>query len=630
MYFIVFLLLIIIISIQFTNYNSRKQMERYSISAKAGVIDLSHWDLNTHPIISLDGEWEFFHGLFLESHNSSIQANGYITVPGLWSSFKYNGESIAPATYGSYRLRVILPENQNKSLSLKIPDMSSSYSLYVDGKEISSNGVVGKSYEEESPCWKPLVKSIGAKSREMDIIVQVSNFHHIKGGIWESILLGTEEAVNKNRELNLMISFLLIGILFISALYYLIIYSVMKINKASLYLALFCIAAGLRELLIREVVAILVFPSITFNVISKLEYMTVPLGPILLALSIYGLYPTVFPKKALIAIILPFIIYIVIILFTPLSFFANFMNPCLILFVIAFMFIIKVIVMAARKKKPGADLLLFGTIILLITAIIDMGYFSALHYDYNLAYTFSFGLIIFILCQMHSLTLIIADIFDRSQKLSKAELAFLQAQIVPHFLYNTLNTIIYLTRESPKKARDLLLKLSQYLRGKFDFEAYNQNSFVSLEYELGIVESYLSIELVRFNERLKVIYDIDQKTLKYDILPFTIQPLVENAILHGLKNKAKEGKIIISSYIEENYLLISIEDNGIGMSKEKILSIIKDESIEGGTGLYNVHARLKKVYGEGLRIASSMNKGTTITMKIPLRREKGYVKGYAN
>ena len=231
---------------------------------------------------------------------------------------------------------------------------------------------------------------------------------------------------------------------------------------------------------------------------------------------------------------------------------------------------------------------------------------------------------------MNSFSLIIADIFEKSRKLAKAELAFMQAQIAPHFLHNTLNTIICLTRESPEEARNLLLKFSEYLRNKFDFNLYNRNSPVTFEHELEIVKSYLSIESVRFNGRLEVIYNIDERTLGANIMPFILQPLAENAVRHGLRTKSGDCRIVILSALDLDHAVISIEDNGVGIPKEKLLAINNKELSCSGTGIFNVDQRMRIAYGEGLKIISSVNKGTKIILKIPLEGGAGNDKSGAH
>jgi sensor histidine kinase YesM len=437
--------------------------------------------------------------------------------------------------------------------------------------------------------------------------------------MWESIVLGTEEAIYRNRELNLLVSFLLAGVLFISFYYYLIIFSVMQSNMVSLYLAAFSFMACLRELLVREVIVFLILPNLSFNLITKLEYITVPSGPLLLSLSIYSLYQAEFPKKILHTIVTIFALYMIIIILTPLNIFASLMDLYIILFVITVIYLIYVVARATKNKRPGAGTLVFGILFLLLTCTLDIGYFYKLHNDYDLSYTFSIGLIIFILCQMNSLSLYIADVSQRAQRLAKTEMAFLQAQIFPHFLHNTLNSIIHLTRESPEKARKLLVELSNYLRGKFNFDLYNRNSLVSLNYELDIVNSYLAIEMFRFNDRLEVDYQVDEQALNCMILPFLLQPLVENAIRHGFKNKPDKCIIVITALIQHKYLLLSVYDNGIGIPRDKALALTQVDTNEYGTGLHNINQRLKAAYGTNLGISGEIDKGTTISIKIPLK-----------
>ncbi|HNR04783.1 MAG TPA: histidine kinase [Bacillota bacterium] len=620
-YLLIISLISLIIVIEYNSFKNNKGVPGIELKAKQGILDLTDLHFDDESLHSLDGEWSFFYNQFIMPDNYDYSAPGIITVPGLWNSYQYNKEEIGASGYGTYRLKVLLPSNCNEKLALKIPDMSSSYRFFVNGKEISHNGVVGKSIEEETPQWKPLIKTLNTDSGQLDIVIHVSNFHHVKGGIWESIILGTEEAIYKHRELNLLLSFILIGVLFISVFYYLVIFSVMQSNVTSLYLAMFSFMAGLRELLIREAVVFLIFPDISFKLMSKLEYITVPSGPLLLALSLYSLYQTEFPRKIMSTTVTVFSLYIIVIIFTPLKIFGPLMHLYLILFIIAFIYMIFVIAAAAKKKKPGAGTLLFGTLFLLLTALIDMGYVYKLHNNYDLAYTFSIGLIIFILCQMHSLSLNIADVFQRAQGLAKAEMAFLQAQIVPHFLYNTLNTIIHLTRESPEKARSLLMELSKYLHGKFNFDLYNKNKLVTLEYELDIVKSYLAIESVRFSNRLKVNYQIDEQTLNHKILPFLLQPLVENAVRHGFRKNSEDCIITISAFVQEKNLILSVSDNGIGMPKNKILALTKCDYSQLGTGLTNINQRLNTAYGTDLSIVSTIDAGTTINIKIPLRSD---------
>jgi two-component system sensor histidine kinase LytS len=215
------------------------------------------------------------------------------------------------------------------------------------------------------------------------------------------------------------------------------------------------------------------------------------------------------------------------------------------------------------------------------------------------------------LAHIFSTQLEIVELETLSRLKSEAELKSLQAQIHPHFIFNALNTIISLIRIEPFKAKDLLLSLATFLRYSLKKERE-----IPLREELSYVEAYLSIEQARYGDKFRVNYHI-QPTVNLDILipPFTIQPLVENAIKHGLKPKLEGGEIFIKILDNNDSIVISVEDNGVGTN-----NFLNNLSERGsGLGLYLVNERLKRFYGEEsiLNIRSFPNIGTEVTFKIP-------------
>ncbi|OAB36853.1 hypothetical protein PMSD_11130 [Paenibacillus macquariensis subsp. defensor] len=196
-----------------------------------------------------------------------------------------------------------------------------------------------------------------------------------------------------------------------------------------------------------------------------------------------------------------------------------------------------------------------------------------------------------------------------------AEMAFLQAQIKPHFLYNALNTISAYSLDDPNAARVLLANLSHYLRGSFDFR--NLDSLVPLRKEMELVDAYVSIEKARFGERLCVEYNLDAEV---DCLlpPLVIQPLVENAVQHGLARRKRGGKVIITIRGTEREVRIMVEDDGIGLQEAMELRQYEDkEMANGGVALKNINKRLIQMYGRGLEIESKTTGGTVVTILIP-------------
>ncbi|SEG64050.1 ATP-binding protein [Paenibacillus sp. UNC499MF] len=194
-----------------------------------------------------------------------------------------------------------------------------------------------------------------------------------------------------------------------------------------------------------------------------------------------------------------------------------------------------------------------------------------------------------------------------------AEMAFLQAQIKPHFLYNALNTIIALLPSDPDKTTKLLLELSRYLRGSFDFQ--NRDQLVPLQKEMALVQSYLFLEKARFEERLQVDYHIRAEPNRL-IPPLSIQPVVENAVRHGIMRRAEGGTIGITVEERDDGLLVEITDNGVGMESGRAASLLSAETGKG-VGLINIHTRLLTMFGEGLDIRTGEGQGTTVRFRVP-------------
>lgn len=194
------------------------------------------------------------------------------------------------------------------------------------------------------------------------------------------------------------------------------------------------------------------------------------------------------------------------------------------------------------------------------------------------------------------------------------ELSFLQAQIKPHFLFNTLGVITALITKEPLRAKKLLYDLSDYLRGSFQFE--NFGGLIPIETELMTVAAYLSIEKERFQDKIQVQYEIDEN-IKIRIPMLFIQPLVENALRHGILNKPTGGYIILSICKIQQDVVISVEDNGVGMKKETIELVFAECSTKNHVGLKNIQKRMQLFYGRDIEIISEQKVGTKVILRIP-------------
>ncbi len=192
------------------------------------------------------------------------------------------------------------------------------------------------------------------------------------------------------------------------------------------------------------------------------------------------------------------------------------------------------------------------------------------------------------------------------------ETAFLQAQIKPHFLFNTLNTISSFCDTDPDRASSLIDDFARYLRQSFDFKSTELS--VPVEREMQLVSSFVEIQKARFGDRIR--FEVaDDSAGHFFLPPLCIQPLVENAIIHGLK---KNETIHVTLKIRENCdgILITVEDDGPGIPQDKLEGILL-KSVNKGIGLWNIDTRLKKLFGTGLSVVSAQETGTQISFKIP-------------
>ena len=207
---------------------------------------------------------------------------------------------------------------------------------------------------------------------------------------------------------------------------------------------------------------------------------------------------------------------------------------------------------------------------------------------------------------------------EQSRMLLEARLDALQRQINPHFLFNTLNSIASLVRSQPELARDMIVKLGNILRALLR----DREAFVPLEEELAFTDDYLSIEVVRFGDKLRVVKEIAEDTLDLVVPAMLLQPLIENSIKHGLEPRIAGGTVTLRSRIVGDRLLLEVEDDGVGVEMGR--SVVAPTSglvREGfGIGMSNVRERMQVLFGgeAHVEMQSRPGRGTKVTLLMPL------------
>ena len=230
----------------------------------------------------------------------------------------------------------------------------------------------------------------------------------------------------------------------------------------------------------------------------------------------------------------------------------------------------------------------------------------------------------------------IKEINELMQKVTQSEILnkemefkTLQSQMNPHFLYNTLDTINWLAfKEKQTEICNLVAAISSLIRASIS----NKKSIITIEQELDYVKNYIYIQHIRYKDRFDTIYDIDESLLKQAVPKLIIQPIVENAIIHGIENSKNKNLLYISIKRENECIVIIVKDTGIGMTDEKVSELLKEPlNAEGdeqkahtNLGLYAVHKRIQLMYGDlyGLAVHSQAGEGTTVTLHIPFTKKQ--------
>ncbi len=222
------------------------------------------------------------------------------------------------------------------------------------------------------------------------------------------------------------------------------------------------------------------------------------------------------------------------------------------------------------------------------------------------------------LADLFSTQLELENIGIKNQLLAHAEIRRLQAQINPHFLFNSLNTIASFCRTAPAQARELLLDLSRYMRRNLD----SSRGLIKLSDEIEQTSAYLAIEQARFGGRIKAEVDLGPGAEDCVTPPLIIQPLVENAVRHGILPRPEGGLVRLTAWREDGHLLVEVHDDGVGMPEDQVRAITtlaELESLTEGIGARNSNQRLVQLYGPdyGLRVMSAPGGGTSIALRIP-------------
>ncbi len=360
-------------------------------SIKEGKLDLSHWDVSQDNFeVTLEGEWDFYLNKRYNEIDFAIPSPDGMQVPGLWGTTQSrNGIVPPPQGYATYHLRIILPSYKTlthdilsdftEQLALSVPGLFSSYNLYINDKLKASNGMVGMNKSTTTPKWDPQIITLNLQSileqtlssgevPSLDLVLEVANFHHSKGGISKPITLGIKKKLTGAQNFNLFTNaFQAFVMITLSLVFVMIAFFYLK-ERSFVFFSLFCFVWGVRALLSDEYIVTDLWPDSIWSINIRIEYLTLTLGILLGWLFISH----VFKKDSSRVLTLVFIgllgFYSFIILFTTPIYFTKLLIVYLVTGAVVSIGISVVVVLAVIRKRAGAWYIAVGIIALTISS----------------------------------------------------------------------------------------------------------------------------------------------------------------------------------------------------------------------------------------------------------------------
>ncbi len=404
---ITFVLILFLISCQ-----KRKQ-----VNIENGFLDLSNWNLETEGIISLEGKWSFYYSKLLLPEDFKQEPipvpSGNMHVPGSWNGEEINKEKLKGEGYGTYYLKIKLPK-EHPNLAIKFNYAATSLKAYSNGKLIHEQGVVGTSQKFSIPSYINQIKFIEA-SEELELIIQVSNFFHKKGGLWQNILIGKERDIQVSNDFVLFYDFFLFGVLCIMTIYHLGLYLLRREEKTYLFFASFCFIISVRILFTGETWITTLIKDIDWSNQIKIEYATFYISPTFFASFVYYLYKKEFNKFIWILICLVGTLFLLLVVLTPPYFFTESLLYFQIFTILCGLYCLFALVLAIIRKRVGAIAACIGWVLFFLSIVGDI-YINEI---YGSSVITPFGLFIFIFSQSFILSLIFSQTFKKSISLTE-------------------------------------------------------------------------------------------------------------------------------------------------------------------------------------------------------------------
>jgi len=388
-----------------------------------GQLDLTTWNFEQDGLIALNGEWEFYWFLLLppQLRIPTTVTPTYVTVPSAWTHYQVQEQPLPGLGYGTFRLLIKIPQ-PNKQYGLKLVDTGTAYRLWVDNQVVATTGIVGTNHKTSIPSNQRQTVFFTPQEKTIEIVMEISNFHHRHGGIWHSIQFGLAEDIQAQQEKQLAFDFFLFGSLLIIGVYHLGLYLFRRQDSYTLYFGLFCLLTALRAVITGENY---LFNELSWAVLIKVEYLTYYLVIPIFVIFFQRLYPDQFFKQIVVVVVIIGVLFSGLVITTPPLLFSQSLPYYQFITIVIGIYLIVGLGKAIKARQEGAIFIGVGFLILLSVVINDILYANKIIQTGAVA---PIGMIIFVFMQSLALSVKLSKTFARAEALSE-KLAELHQQL---------------------------------------------------------------------------------------------------------------------------------------------------------------------------------------------------------
>jgi len=611
-----------------------------------GILDLRKCVMDDQSIFDLDGEWLFHWETLLGPANFDQQAiTGIpVTVPSYWKSYEVDGKSLPGSGYGTYSLMVILPEDYHSAICFDIPLFDVAYKFYLNQRLVSENGEVGSSREQEKPWYKPASFCYIPDTDTLQILIQVSNFHHRRGGFWQSLVIGSASKVMERKERQRIFNYSTIGVLFFFMVFFLIFWSFSRKEVLMLFFALTTLGILLRSVNTGLYLSNY-FLEAPWSWQIRMEYLGSYMAQLFGMIFLHKMFPNRFMNWIIRVNTILMALASLSLFILPVHLFSYEMfgyQPVLILFLAHYLFVS----LFGTIKRRTMDTVFFVSLAFFIFTLINDILLANTAGSLSGNYLSQISFQLFILAM--AVLIIMQWVHNNQERVQLENSLRFKNRVLSVIAHDLKNPIANMAQFSELLATKPELASKKHITHSLHESSQAAVTLLDNLLYWGRSEAHqmqvapVEIEMKNLIKEVEALYQHMASQKEIDLSsdvptgirafadPVYINTVLRNLVANAIKFTRKGGTVHIRIWQEHDKIICSVVDTGIGMKAEYLEQFNKqgyldstkgtDQEIGTGLGLQLVRDLLEKNNGT-LEIESKVEVGSTFTFTLPMVKE---------